>query len=427
MNADDRLAKLESVVEEYSDRYERQHETIVAQQERIASLERELADEHDRSATVSRRGTLKAGGLAGLLALGASAGTATAAPDPTGRIGTEDRPIETLYAAGLDGPLTDGERLASLVGSGLTVAVDGLAVEPTITPPDDLDAVLDGMDQDEDGTYVITTVHELQAMNADRGADYRLDDDVDAVGTALWHGGKGFDPVGEVNDPFTGTFDGEGHVISGLTIDRGYRERVGLFGDSTGTIERVGLVRANVTGHAMVGGLVGSSGDTVSECYATGEVTGHRYVGGLIGFFDGNVTESYAIVSVSAFVFAGGFVGGGFDDVVESFAAGAVSAASDDGAGGFVGLGPVSGSATYWDVPASGQASSDGSTGLGDIGDEPPADEMTGDSLDAGFEDDFDFDATWETVSDADPDARRGDDYPVLRALDRRTQLESRG
>ena len=74
--------------------------------------------------TMSRRGALKAGGLLGLL----GAGIGTASADPTGQVGTEGRPLETLYADTLDGPITGAGAIDSLVGEGLTVTGGTLSV-----------------------------------------------------------------------------------------------------------------------------------------------------------------------------------------------------------------------------------------------------------------------------------------------------------
>lgn len=94
----------------------------------------------------------------------------------------------------------------------------------------------------------------------------------------------------------------------------------------------------------------------------------------------------------------------------ESFSTGQVT--GREGVGGLVGANggttaPVD--TSYWDVPASGLAESAGGEGLGDLGDEPPADEMTGHDAPDNM-DGFDFEETGETVTDPE-------DYPALRAL----------
>ena len=352
---DDEIASVRSQLTEYDERIERQSALIEAQRQRIETLERILADGRDRGVVVGRRTALKAGGLAGLLALGAGSGTASADPNPSGRIGTENRPIETLYAEALDGGLTDNQAVSALFGPGLRSSGESLAVDAGpgleivdgrlalavqfIHEPDDLDEVLDGMDQDEDGTYVITNVHELQAMNADREADYRLDNDIEAIHTALWNDGDGFDPIGESASPFAGSFDGGGHTVNGLTIDRPMSWGTGLFGvtDSGKTIVNVSLRNVDVTGRQLVGGLVGESiGVTVEASSVSGEVSGNGPVGGLIGESAGNVRDSFATATVTGGFRIGGLVGWNFAGTVEtSFAAG--NASGDDEVGGLLG------------------------------------------------------------------------------------------
>jgi hypothetical protein len=82
-----------------------------------------------------------------------------------------------------------------------------------------------------------------------------------------------------------GEFRREGNSIENLTIDCPNENRVGLFGDTSGSAvidERI-LTGATVTGSADVGGLVGDNEGTVSESFATGAVTGSTDVAGLVG------------------------------------------------------------------------------------------------------------------------------------------------
>ncbi|MHC4643704.1 MAG: hypothetical protein ACYS32_18840, partial [Planctomycetota bacterium] len=94
--------------------------------------------------------------------------------------------------------------------------------------------------------YVITTVQQLQEMQDELDAYYVLGNDIDASETVNWDGGAGFVPVGtwtgDSNDAFRGTFDGMGHSIQSLYINRidgGYQ---GLFGCLCGgTVQDVHL------------------------------------------------------------------------------------------------------------------------------------------------------------------------------------------
>ena len=102
-------------------------------------------------------------------------------------------------------------------------------------------------------------------------------------------------PVGDSSTPFKGTFDGDGHKITGLKITSG--SYIGLFGyvGEGATIKNVNLVGANVFGGKRVGALIGQikGNATVSNCTvdSTSHVTGSdSNTGGLIGEAAGGIT-----------------------------------------------------------------------------------------------------------------------------------------
>ncbi len=254
----------------------------------------------------------------------------------------------------------------------------------------------------EQDPYIITNVDELQAMNNDLGAWYVLGNDIDASDTQNWNGGAGFDPVGS----FTGTFDGQRHIITGLFIDRPSTARVGLFRTvSDGAeIKNVGLVDINITGstyvgaltgengygstifnswssgnitgtysvgNAAIGGLVGRNnyGSSILRCYSTADVvSGGAQIGGLSGSNDHGsvIIDSYATGSVNGMLKVGGLVGDntygseeGF--IIRCYSTGKVTG----GGGGLVGCNWQGGVTydSYWDTQTSGKTSSYGGTG----------------------------------------------------------------
>src|SRR5690606_24879639 len=161
---------------------------------------------------------------------------------------------------------------------------------------------------DGDGVYEISNLYQLQLMDAWRDRNYVLIRDIDASATdatlagfdaaGIWSA-QGFVPVGRTNqaNSFQGSFDGRGHAISGLTIDRPDEDYAGLFGYTSGaTIANVGLTGGSVTGSWYVGGLVGRQlGGSIAQSYATGAVSGRDYVGGLVGLQSGgSIAQSYA-------------------------------------------------------------------------------------------------------------------------------------
>lgn len=107
---------------------ERQQETIEKRRERIAELEGEdFGEKSDDTAmppAVTRRGALSAGSLLALL----FGGVGTASADAQGQIGTSNDPLNALYSAELNGPVTGDESLSTIDGSGLTINSGSLEV-----------------------------------------------------------------------------------------------------------------------------------------------------------------------------------------------------------------------------------------------------------------------------------------------------------
>ena len=125
-------------------------------------------------------------------------------------------------------------------------------------------------------------------------------------------------PIGDYNSNnnliYGGTFDGDGHIIKGLSnesSDEGvdYQGLFGRVGDA-GEIKNVGLKGGSITGRNYVGGLVGNCAGTITNCYNSGEVSGTKYVGGVVGYaYSGEVTNSYNTGKVSGTDNVGGVVG----------------------------------------------------------------------------------------------------------------------
>lgn len=85
---------------------------------------------------------------------------------------------------------------------------------------------------------------------------------------------------------YTGTFDGQGHTIFGLTINQ-VRDDVGLIGciDKGGIVKNVKLKDVNITGNGyFVGGVAGTNYGTIENCSVDGTLTNNRhYLGGVVG------------------------------------------------------------------------------------------------------------------------------------------------
>jgi len=126
---------------------------------------------------------------------------------------------------------------------------------------------------------------------------------------------------------FKGTFAGNGHTISHLTIAG--TNYLGLFGRlvSRGIVKDLGIANADITGSGLnVGALVGRNEEGgVIHCYSTGMVSGDDYVGGLVGYnYVGTVANSYSAAAVSGNDYVGGLVGLNAENVINCYGIGTV-------------------------------------------------------------------------------------------------------
>ena len=135
-----------------------------------------------------------------------------------------------------------------------------------------------------DDPFRITNVTELQAMNNNLSAYYVLANDIDASETAGWNSGAGFVPIGQASPYFGGFFDGQGYTISGLTINRGSEDFIGLFGYVSGNsltyIKNVTLQSMYCKGSSYTGGLIGLlyTSSLITNCHIkNSQVIGYTY------------------------------------------------------------------------------------------------------------------------------------------------------
>ena len=145
-----------------------------------------------------------------------------------------------------------------------------------------------------------------------------------------WTDGVGWLPIGLRERKFSAKFNGNGHAISNLYINRvGENETAsdGLFGQTTeeSEISNVRLLDVQVSGVLVVGGMVGSNRGIIDGVYVSGNVSGKTEVGGLAGSNLGEIVDSSADVSVSGGDEIGGLVGVSDGRVAHSSATGLVS------------------------------------------------------------------------------------------------------
>jgi hypothetical protein len=200
--------------------------------------------------------------------------------------------------------------------------------------------------------YMIYDVYGLQAMKQDLDAHYKLNNDVEAGNVVNWNSGRGFTPVGDgwPGSPFSGSFDGQNHVITNIFID--YSDvidnyYIGLFGYAQGgTISNVGLVGGSVTGYDSAGGVMGYGNATFNNVYNTATVSARSWAGGLAGTSYGTIDNSYNAGTITAtgngsdgfMSGAGGLAGLGMGTISNSYNTGTISGVAGDNGVGVGGL-----------------------------------------------------------------------------------------
>ena len=309
-----------------------------------------------------------------------------------------------LYSMDGSDPLYDGSSISS--GDSITVTApvtvraraqsDGLFVSPVGTA---FYGDFAGGEGTAENPYLIADAEQLNRVREDLKAHYQL---VDHIDLSDWSSGEGWEPIGVWKNGFAGTFDGAGHRIENVSMDRSEEDDVALFGyvTSSGVVKAFGITGVSVTGGHYVGSIVGYLEGTVEQVYALGAVTGDQNVGGLVGYLahGGGIYDAYAMLDVAGNDYVGGAVGRNSQgNMAQIYSTGAVSGSSK--VGGLVGFyiegSNSSISSSFWDVNTSGIPESGGGEGLSTSA-MYQAETYTG----------WDFDAVWSIDE--------GNDYPKL-------------
>lgn len=144
-----------------------------------------------------------------------------------------------------------------------------------------------------DGSIPISSEDELRKIGKED--DYKLDAKYILTGnitlTEPWI------PIGKVvgnensSESFTGTFDGDGYTINGLTINAGNITYQGLFGKvgANGTVQNVtveGIISSTYTSNAFIGGIAGQvQGGKIINCINKVQINAvkAKKIGGIVG------------------------------------------------------------------------------------------------------------------------------------------------
>lgn len=202
--------------------------------------------------------------------------------------------------------------------------------------------------------------------------------DIDASTTNTWNVGDhdgdggavtaeepmGFVPIGNFDDRFSGNYDGQGHIIDALYINRPTENFISLFGciNDLATISNLGVSNVDITAKEFVGGLVGImyfGNAQIIECFSTGNVTGVQYVGGLSGSgYSASIYNSYSWVNASGSK-SGGLNGDGSGLLIQNCYS--IGYADNSGLNADIDIDEVYNS--FWDTETSTKTFSYGGTG----------------------------------------------------------------
>lgn len=178
----------------------------------------------------------------------------------------------------------------------------------------------------DDGSYTVYTANGLLAWNEAAQSDYTLNCTLTADINLT---GKEWTPVGNSGQTYNGTFDGQGHTITGLNISspseavalfhniggggkvmnlqlkdvtyKGSTAMGGIAHGNNGTITACSVTGTltNTTNNGAVGGIAAINYGTITACWFNGTITGGSNVGGIAvfnlnaGSYDGKITACY--------------------------------------------------------------------------------------------------------------------------------------
>jgi len=243
----------------------------------------------------------------------------------------EEEPVEDQMMFNMGNPatsvknLSDGEENQHM-GTNVAAAT---GVWNGIIPAPNAGATFSGGSGSQGDPYKISTAADLAQLSANvnigqgyEGKYFQMTADIvlnaDTSNYTNWgtaSPGNTWRPIGKsIDQPFKGTFDGDGHTVSGIYINATGSDYQGLFGYvDNGTVQNLGVKDSYIKGNRFVGGVVGwlstvdekedLSGDLVyakvENCYNTGSVSGSEYVGGVLGYiYSGTLKNCYNIGNV---------------------------------------------------------------------------------------------------------------------------------
>ena len=188
--------------------------------------------------------------------------------------------------------------------------------------------------------YLVEFADQLNGIRFSLNSYYRQIADID-LGVYPWNQNDGWQPIGKGENPFSGSYDGDGFSISNLFINRPEHSRQGLFGTvESAQLANISILFATLQGAESVGGIAGfASNSSISNSFVQGELQGESQVGGLIGSLMNSSTidacsTAGSVIAQNSMV--GGLIGHVGQSIVENSIS-SCSVAGNSSVGGLIG------------------------------------------------------------------------------------------
>ena len=172
--------------------------------------------------------------------------------------------------------------------------------------------------------YHINTAAQLNNVRNHLNQHFKLTENIDL---SNFTGKKGWQPIGSQNNPFTGSFIGDGYKITNLTIKRDENNDIGLFSViDNGKIQNITLENVDISGKTAVGGIAGWNLDgKIIESSVSGEIWAADWTGGITGINSGQIEKSYTDVEIFGDEQVGGLTGVNNDLIKNSYTQGEIT------------------------------------------------------------------------------------------------------
>ncbi len=201
---------------------------------------------------------------------------------------------------------------------------------------------------------LVNSMADLSAVNNNLAGNYAF-----GAGGLEFAAAPAFSGIGTAANPFTGQFDGMGHLPADLNLSA----NTGLFGaiGKTGVVRNFTLADGTATSSGGAVGLLAAInwGYMVNDG-ATGTITAigntGTVAGGLVGENFGRIEQSWTGVNIHGAGQIGGLAGLNNGSIDKSYALGSVTAGAQSTVGGLVGTNNGAISRSYAQEPLNGSA-----------------------------------------------------------------------